>query len=501
MLAAGLGVVAGVAFVALQPPRLASTTLVLLPPPTLLTSASAVTTQVRIMTSNTILEKAGQRVKPALSSRELVKRVLVTAPTDQLIQIQASASRAQEAQALSQGVADAYVDYVQQAARTVSNVALADLNDRRNQLQGQVSALQTEIDATNKRRTTDSSDSAGGRKDAQLLAQLRAEQANTSLQLDKVKGEIASAAPVGTSGGSTSVIQNATPAVGQSVLRPLLLWLPLGALLGALLASIVLLMLARTDRRIRLRDEIADAVGSTVLAVAHSRPQRAVAGWNSLLESYEPTAVDAWAFRQTLRALALAEQRNLGRRPEARQAGRVDHPRSLTIVSLSGDVRGLAIGPQLAAFVASLGISTRLLTAVGNESAASLWAACAADRQHDPRPGLVVGEVRAGEAAELTVVLAVVDRKDPRFGASLRTSGTLLSVSSGAATEEELARLAVAIDDAGRTIDGIVVADPDRSDRTTGRLSLDERSRQVALPVRLTGVRPEGFGDPRRVRS
>ncbi len=49
--------------------------------------------------------------------------------------------------------------------------------------------------------------------------------------------------------------------------------------------------------------------------------------------------------------------------------------------------------------------------------------------------------------------------------------------------------MAVAMDDAGRRIDGIVVADPDRTDRSSGRHTMDERARQPALPVRLHGHR------------
>jgi hypothetical protein len=64
----------------------------------------------------------------------------------------------------------------------------------------------------------------------------------------------------------------------------------------------------------------------------------------------------------------------------------------------------------------------------------------------------------------------------------------ILSVAAGTATEQELARVAVAVDDAGRRIDGIVVADPDRTDPTSGRHTLDERSRRPALPTRLTGI-------------
>ena len=88
----------------------------------------------------------------------------------------------------------------------------------------------------------------------------------------------------------------------------------------------------------------------------------------------------------------------------------------MTVVSLSGDGRGVAIGPQLAAFASSLGIATRLVTAVGHDRAAPLWAACAADRTAPPRPGLFVGEVPIGETIDLTITLVVVDRRQPDLG-------------------------------------------------------------------------------------
>jgi hypothetical protein len=271
-----------------------------------------------------------------------------------------------------------------------------------------------------------------------------------------------------------------------------LLYGPTGFLAGVLLAAIGSLVRARRDPRIRFRDEIADAMGSPVLAAVSGRPQRSVFGWSQLIERYQPPAVDAWAFRQVLRALVTPEARVVDRKGEARRAG-LDFPRSLTVVSLAGDLRGLSVGPQLAAFAASLGVMTRLMTMVGNDSsAAPLWSACAAERQSDPRPNLIIGEVRPGESAELTIVLAVVDRRHPVVGAWARAGNTVLAIGAGVATEEELARLALAVDDAGRRIDGIVLADADRSDRSTGRHSVEERARQVALPSRLTGIRPAG---------
>jgi hypothetical protein len=328
---------------------------------------------------------------------------------------------------------------------------------------------------------------------------LRGFEADIALQLDRVKGDIltATASTDSRSSDQTKVVQAATAPRAGSLVFPLLFRGLLGALAGMLLASFWAVIRARRDPRARLRDEIADAVGSTVLGGVRTRPQKSVAGWASLLERYDAGPVDAWAFRQVLRSLVPQQDRSQPRK-DARQLGRVDHPRSVTIVSLAGDNRALAIGPQLASFAASLGITTRLLTAAGNQSAASLWAACTADRESDPRPGLVVGEVRPEEVADFTVVLAVADRDKPRLGYALHTAATLLVVSPGTATQDELARLAVAVDDAGRFIDGIVMADPDTSDRTTGRHSIEERARQVALPMRLTGVRPEEPPSSRR---
>jgi hypothetical protein len=88
----------------------------------------------------------------------------------------------------------------------------------------------------------------------------------------------------------------------------------------------------------------------------------------------------------------------------------------------------------------------------------------------------------------MTIVLAVVDPQKPSLDGVQPTAVTVLSLAPGVTSREQLARLAVAVDDAGRRIDGLVVADPDPADRTTGRRTLDERARQAPLPLRVTGV-------------
>ena len=181
----------------------------------------------------------------------------------------------------------------------------------------------------------------------------------------------------------------------------------------------------------------------------------------------------------------------------------MSYPKSLTVVSLSGDGRGVAIGPQLAGFASSLGIATRMVTAEADDSAAALWAACAAEREGPTRPGLYVGDVPDEETIDLTIMLVVVNRRQPDLRDVPSSAATILSVAAGTATEQELARVAIAVDDTGRRIDGIVVADPDRTDRTSGRHTMEERSRRPAIPVRLTGMVASGgaAGDPQRSHS
>ena len=482
--AALVGLAAGVTYVMVTPPPLTSTTLVLLPTPALADSSSSdIDTQVRIALSATILSQAGQAVVPALPRRSVEKMVKVSAPTNQIVQIDATSTKAAEAETLSQAVADSYVGYVSNTAREVTAATLADLNIRKDALQAQISQLQAEIAAARKRHRAVDPNSPNATEEAQLLARLQAEQAELSLQLDKVKDRIATGTPGSSASAGTSVIQHATEATGPTTLVRLLMWAPFGALLCTIIAAVVLLVAARRDPRIRLRDEIADAIGSPVLAAIRSHPQQSVAGWLTLFETYEATPVESWAFRQLLRGVLPADHKL-----KSRAAEKVDHPQSLTVVSLSSDGQGVAIGPQLAAFASSHGVATRLVTPVGQERAAALWAACSAEHGAAAKLALYVGDVPEDVIIDLTIILVVVDRKQPDLGDAPASEATILSVAAGTATEQELARVALAVDDTGRGIDGIVVADPDPTDRTSGRHTMDERSSRPALPVRLTGV-------------
>lgn len=244
------------------------------------------------------------------------------------------------------------------------------------------------------------------------------------------------------------VLEEATTARGGNMLVHLGMYGALGALLAAIAAAIGVLARARGDRRLRLRDEVADAVGLPVLASVSSYRATDPSDWALLLERYAPTAVDAWSLRKTLHHLGLD--------------GKGGAPVSLSVISFADDQKARPLGPQLAAFATSIGLSTTLVV----------------DNHTDHPTGSVA----------LDIHLVLVDRDAPQLAETARTTRTIVALSAGSVTAEELARLAVAAAADDRSIDGIVVTDPDPSDRTLGRLAQSQRRSSSRLPTLLTGT-------------
>lgn len=280
------------------------------------------------------------------------------------------------------------------------------------------------------------------------------------------------------------ILEKATSATG-TLLRTRILTLALGALLGTIVGAITAMAIDTHDKRLRRRDEIADAIGVPVLASLPVRHPSDAAGWTKLLEGYEPRDVHAWTLRKALHHLGLTDFKGAG------QAGT-----SVAVISLTTDRGALALGPQLAVYAASLGIPTTLVIGPQQDpnAAATLRAACGATRatssEDHVSTRIGVGAYSdEGElpAAALTVAVAVVDGMAPKVDHVMRTSATVLAVSAGAATADQLARLAVSASTDGRDIAGILVADPDPTDLTTGRLGEPTRPKRRRRSSRAPG--------------
>jgi capsular polysaccharide biosynthesis protein len=441
-----LGALAGGVYAIKNPPLLTSTALVILPQSAQAQQGAAVIidgaadpytlTQQVIMTSNTVLHGAAPQVRPAMSVDKLRRDISVGILTPYVISVSAKGKVAADAEATANAVVRSYLSYV------------------------------------------DSASSPIGRVPAQLL------EPATS----------ATAAP----------------------LVPLLVDALAGAVAGLLIGVIIALAIGRNDRRLRERDQIADSIGVPVLAsVSVAQPSNAAA-WMKLLADYAPGAVDAWQLRKALHQLGLMGMSSSDPRADGF---------SLAVLSLSTDRKALALGPQLAALAAAVGIPTALVIGPAQDAntAATLRAACAAaatgatgakrakgakgakgtagaagagsgppNRSRQLRVA-VRDDPHVGElpGAALTVVVAVVDGKAPRVADTMRTTATMLGVSASTVTAEQLARVAVSAAVDGREIAGILVADPDPADRTTGRAPQVARPGLRRMPTRMTGAATE----------
>jgi hypothetical protein len=289
---------------------------------------------------------------------------------------------------------------------------------------------------------------------------------------------------------SARVLQPATTAAGPNPLTHRLVYGLAGAIAGLLAGIVVATAKGRADRRLRTRDELANSIGVPVLAslpVSHpSNPQ----DWAELLGSYEPAAVHGWRLRKTLQHLNVAGV-NL-------TADREGEPSTVAVVSLTKDPRALALGPQLAVFAASLGIPTALVIGRSQdpEAITALKVACVGwQGEQRSLQVAVLGkdgpEIPGG--IELTVVVAVVDGADQQPpDMLLQATATLLGVSAGGASAEQLARMAMSAAAEGREVVGLLVADPDSSDRTTGRVPQLLRP-LPRLPTRHHGLTTEAL--------
>jgi capsular polysaccharide biosynthesis protein len=276
------------------------------------------------------------------------------------------------------------------------------------------------------------------------------------------------------------VLERATNATGTPLAMRLAVNGGIAALLGAMTGAIIALAISRGDRRLRERDQIADAVGAPVLASLPVRHPSDAAGWTRLLDDYEPGAAPRWNLDRALHQLGL-----IG-------AGR-DNDASLAVISFATDRRALALGPQLAVYAASLGIPTALVIGPqqGADATATLRAAYGAPPSAQSKRSRrlrvsVLDHEGNGQlpSATLTVIVTVVDARVPRVADAMRATTTVLGVSAGVVTAEQLARAAVSAARDGRQIAGILVADPDPTDRTTGRVPQPAQQRPSTRPTR-----------------
>ena len=484
LLAAVIGGLAGLGVLFLAPPAHSSTSVVLLPaaaqPGSGRTGGYEADTQVLIATSAEILSRAAQLVSPELPQDEVVDRVSVEAPASAVLRITAEGPTAVQAEDLASAVAQSLVDYLKETNRALTETQQAALKERLDTLSASLGGVNAEIKKATARLAAGGRTSREGRADAAALSDLTAVRASTVLDIDAVKKQLAGGDLTGGQVASgASVIQPASPGAQAGFVTDVLTNVLGGAAVAALLTALYLLVTNKRDPKLRSRDEIADSVGIPVVTSMKARPPRSAHAWRELIRDYTPDSPDAWALRQLLHGLV----------PDAGKEWPSGEGFVLVVLSLSGDSAALAIGPQIATFAASNGIATQLFAAQQHESATPLWVACSQtpERRDLPDALSVVTIPDSLARVDLTVRLVVIDRDTPEPDPDLVAGGTaLLAVTSASVTRRNVADAVVAADRVGLTVQGIVVANPDPLDRTTGRLSPVER--HGSTPPRPTAI-------------
>lgn len=450
-----IGICGGVAYGVLKPVLPGAVSMVLLPPPATTGAGTPLRdtgTQVAIATSEPVLDEAGQSVSPPIGARQLKPNVTVTALSQDVLSIRVKAADAGKAKRLANAIASDYIHYV-----TTTGTGLSALSAQAAQLTQQLSALQSQISAATARLSSEGASSTSGQQSSALLEQLNRELTTTSQELSTVNSQIAQAGLSGqVDAGAIRILQRATVATSSSNLR-LPLFGVIGLVAGLFLGAVIAISEGQRDRRLRRRDDLVAALGVPVLASVEAERCRTADDWLKLLERYRPSVVDVWALRRLLRQLPAEEGRPHG---------------SVRIMSFADDLAALAIGPQVATFAASVGIRTAVLPDE-DPVVVHLRAACrSAHPSHRPAQLLALdGEGSdPDENVDLAIYVTAVQRIQPQLDGPARQT-TLLAVSSGFATVDDLARLALAAVDSGHPIEGIVVANPDPDDSTTGGAS------------------------------
>ncbi len=452
-----LGVCGGTAYSVLRPPLPTAVALVLLPPSSTSVSGAPtrdMKTEIVLATSRPVLSEAGRAVSPPVDATQLKHHVVVTALSQDILQVQVGATRSSEAETLANAVAADYIHYVDITDSTSSGEEVAGLQKQSAQLSNQIQSLQTQINAVSARLATENPNSATGQNDTTLLASLHNEQQQVTLVLDNVNSQIVATQMVGgASAASTRILQRATSVIPPSHLRDVETGaIGLGA--GLLLGIVFVLMRTKRDRRLWRRSDLARAIGLPVLFSLEADGYRSAAEWRGLLGHFELSSAEAWAFRRMLLHFGV---------------GNLVENETIRLVSFARDLPALSVGPHLALYASTLEIPTTFETGV-HDATADLRAALATDGDRWQNVFFVAGEEPNHNLPmlrnRLVVSVSVVDRERPILAPA--SGRTLLVVSAGFTTAHALSRLALAAADCGRALDGIVIVNPEPTDQTVG---------------------------------
>jgi len=480
----GVGVV-----VTLKTPRVyIATTDVLLPPSPVDSKGLAlrdIETELHIARSSDVVGQAAAALQPPVRAAVLRPRIQVRPLSTDIIEVVAAADSGRNAAQQADAVAEAYVALSSGTSSTQNDSVLArlkkqieDMSQEIDRLNGSVAGVEAAL------RGQDPASAEGVRLTGERDA-LRNRQAGIVAQVSTLETQVSDAQQAAAAKQGIRVLERASRPKHPARPRPL--WnVGWSGLVGLAAGGVVGLVIDVKQRRMRSRDQMARAAGAPVVA-SLTLPRRGSArACRVLVNSWVPTAIEALTIRRAFLGLGVDEN---------------DGPTNVVVITLPGDQSGPLVAFQLAAFAADTGTPTAFRIATRHPSTAQLRFACGAraDESSQIRRNLFFLEADpASEANDLggvQLTITLVVRSDDLV---LPTSGwptiSVIAAASGVATAEQLAAAAVAAIDAGHPVRGVLVANPESNDSTTGL---------GGLPIwaRRDGVRRVlGSGEKREVR-
>lgn len=457
----------GVAVAVVQSPTFVAKSQVLLPPSGVDARGNPqrnIQTEQQIAESGEVVSRAGQALSPPLGLLSLRRRVKVVSLTPDILEVRASARSGRDAALLANAVATAYVEYSNDATVQVATTTLSDLQSEATALDQHIRQVNNDIADNTARLASLNPQSPEGSRQTAIIDSLRQDLTDTARELSSVNTKISDARL------SADLLRRGTrllqPAgVPSSPATPRPVWdAALGGAAGLLVAVVVVLVTGRNRRRLRNRDDIARVVAAPVL-VSLAVPRRdGVDDYRAMLDRWQPSLEERWSLVQAFSQVALEAE-----------------PTNLAILTLAGDVAGPGLVLLMAKLAASVGNTTALVVDTHHPDSMSLRAACnmslAAGGPSGSELSVYTAAPDPGGPAdqdlfphsEVTVTLVVADGGPVHLPTQGRRTIALLALSSGFATAEQIATTAVRCFDAGYPIAGVLVANPDPADGTTGR--------------------------------
>jgi len=458
------GVAVGAVLGLRQPASYEAKSGVLLPPSTVDSSGKPlrnILTEIRIASSAAVLGRVSTTISPRASVRSLQRHVHVRALSPDILQITADAPSPRRAVVIADAVAKQYVDYASGSAAEEADVQTSALRDQAAQLDKQLVQLESDLASGRARLAALDPKLPEAVRQSALLDSLRVSQVEAARELSALNARIADVnLSAKLSRGGIRILE---PALTPTTPTRKRLVIDAGAstFTGLLLGVVLAIALERGGHRLKERDAIAEAAGAPVVVSFAVSPRVRDRHCRAVLSRWAPSAAERYALTQALARLGVPSG---------------SFGDSIVVVTLPGDKPAALFALYLAVFLEKGGTGTALVLTSKSSPSSVIRAACSTEARRRPEMHAELGVFTLDEVGDdqlrafpaivtLTSVPGAGEARTTRGGAAV----SILAVSSGHATGDEIAAAALASVDAGLPLHGVCVINPDPLDATTGR--------------------------------